>query len=96
MVKKMIEEKQEYGWQFLFMGANMDAVTEAQKIGIRASHAVTYKNDSEGVRLNYQAAHRVMACLIERFRCFKISFKFGTGRYSPDDIIQSRVDVLFV
>ncbi len=63
MVKKMIEEKQEYGWQFLFMGANMDAVTEAQKIGIRASHAVTYKNDSEGVRLNYQAAHRVMACL---------------------------------
>ena len=63
MVKKMIEQKQGEGWQFIFMGANIDAVTEAEKIGIRKSHAVTYKNDREGVRLNYQVAGQVMSCI---------------------------------
>ncbi len=55
-VKKMIEAHQEEGWQFIFMGANMDAVEEAGRIGIRRSHAVTYCNDSEGVAMNYEAA----------------------------------------
>lgn len=67
MVKKMIGQKQEYGWQFLFMGANMDAVTEAEKIGIRPNHAVKYKNDAKGVRLNYQVANQVMSCMRRDF-----------------------------
>ena len=61
MVKKMIEKQQEKGWQFLFLGANIDAVSEAEKIGIKKSHAATYKNDSKGVQLNYEVVGRVMA-----------------------------------
>lgn len=54
MVKKMIEKNQEKGWQFLFLGANIDAVEEASKLGINKSHAIKYKNDSKGVKLNYE------------------------------------------
>lgn len=60
LVKKMIEKQQEKGWQFLFLGANIDAVSEAEKIGIKKSHAATYKNDSKGVQLNYEVLGRVM------------------------------------
>ena len=68
-IKKMIEKKQtKKNWQFMFLGANMDAVSEAGRIGIRANRAVTYANDSVGVRTNYAAvggtisAMRAMPC----------------------------------
>ena len=68
-IKKMIEKKQtKKNWQFMFLGANMDAVSEAGRIGIRANRAVTYANDSIGVRTNYAAvggtisAMRAMPC----------------------------------
>ena len=61
MVKNLIEKQQEKGWQFLFLGANIDAATEAEKIGIKRSHAATYRNDSKGVQLNYEVAGRVMS-----------------------------------
>ena len=63
MVKKMIEQNQEKGWQFLFLGANIDAVGEAEKLGIRRTHAVKYRNDSKGVQLNYQATGQILSCL---------------------------------
>lgn len=63
MVKKMIEASQEKGWQFLFLGANIDAAAEAERIGIRRTHAASYKKDSKGVKLNFEAAGRVMACM---------------------------------
>ncbi len=63
MVKRMIEQCQEKGWQFLFLGANIDAVEEAEKIGIRRTHAASYKNDSKGVQLNYQAAGSILTCM---------------------------------
>ena len=63
MVKQMIERNQEKGWQFLFFGANIDAVEEAEKIGIRKSHAASYRNDGRGVQLNYQAAGNILSCM---------------------------------
>lgn len=63
MVKQMIEKNQEKGWQFIFLGANMDAINEAEKIGIRRTHAASYKNDSRGVQLNYQIAGEMLACM---------------------------------
>ncbi len=63
MVKKMIEKSQENGWQFLFLGANIDAVEEAEKLGIRKTHAASYKNDPKGVRLNYEVAGKVLSCV---------------------------------
>ena len=59
-IKKMIEAKKEMGWEFLFLGANIDAVGEAAKMGISRNRAVTYENDSEGVALNFQAVGSVL------------------------------------
>ena len=54
-VKQLITHEQEkYGWEFLFLGANMDAVETAEQLGIQADRAVQYKSDPEGTRLNYQ------------------------------------------
>ena len=55
-VKKMIEEKKEKnGWEFLFLGANIDAVETAKHFGIGADRAVRYHNDSRGQELNFCA-----------------------------------------
>ena len=54
-VKAMIEQKKEEGWEFLFLGANIDAVGEAAKIGISADRSVTYVADGEGTRLQHKA-----------------------------------------
>ena len=66
-VKKMVErQKEKYGWEFLFLGANMDAIKAAGHIGIHADKAVTYQNDAVGTALNYSvmeaAIHHVRSC----------------------------------
>jgi len=54
-VKRMIErQKEKYGWEFIFLGANIDAVSAAARIGIDRSRAATYRSDSEGTRTNYR------------------------------------------
>ena len=54
-VKKMIEkQKERYGWEFLFLGANIDAVETAWHFGIGADRAVNYHSDSRGTKLNYE------------------------------------------
>ena len=54
-VKKMIEcQKEKYGWEFLFIGANIDAVETAARYGIGADRAVNYNSDSKGTQLNYE------------------------------------------
>ena len=54
-VRAMIQRKKEqYGWEFLFLGANIDAVQTAGRFGIGADRAVNYHADSQGTRLNYQ------------------------------------------
>jgi len=52
-VRAMIEKEKTYGWEFLFLGANIDAIGAASRIGIHADRAVNYHADSEGTRLNY-------------------------------------------
>ncbi len=59
-VKTLIEERKAAGWEFLFLGANIDAGKEAEKIGIARNRSVTYKNDPKGVALNYEAVGRVV------------------------------------
>ena len=61
-VRKMVEhEKEKYHWEFLFLGANMDAVRTAGRFGIRQNRAVTYENDREGTRLNYEMMSRAVS-----------------------------------
>lgn len=53
-IKAMIQrQKEKYGWEFLFLGANIDAVETAGRLGIGSDRAVNYHNDSAGTRLNY-------------------------------------------
>lgn len=53
-VKQMIErQKDKYGWEFLFLGANIDAVETASRFGIGADRAANYHNDARGQELNY-------------------------------------------
>jgi len=61
-VKEMIQrQKEKYGWDFPFLGANIDAVETAGHLGIAPSRAVNYHCDSDGTRLNYEVVGRAVA-----------------------------------
>ncbi len=55
-VKKMIKrQKEKYGWEFLFIGANIDAVETASRYGIDKDRAVNYNADAAGTRVVYES-----------------------------------------
>ena len=63
-VKEMIRcQKEKYGWEFLFLGANIDAVETAGHLGIDADRAVNYHCDSAGTRLNYEVVARAVSAV---------------------------------
>ena len=65
-IRRMIErEKNKFGWEFLFLGANIDAIATASQFGIDADRAVNYHADSRGTALNYEAVSRA----ITHIRC---------------------------
>lgn len=63
-VRGMIEhQQQKYSWQFVFLGANMDAVSEARNLGISAKYAADFTPSHSGVRKMYSMAlHDVVMC----------------------------------
>ncbi|MGN0678848.1 MAG: hypothetical protein ACI4JS_04215 [Oscillospiraceae bacterium] len=63
-VRAMIErQKERYGWEFLFLGANIDAVAEAARFGIDKSRAANYRCDSEGTALNFEVLSESISCM---------------------------------
>ena len=61
-VKHMVErQKKKFGWEFLFLGANIDAVAEARRFGIEADRAVNYECDSVGTEVNYRALSKAVS-----------------------------------
>lgn len=63
-VRRMIEhQKSKYGWEFIFLGANIDAVDTAERFGIGQDRAVNYNADSEGTLLNYEVISETVSCL---------------------------------
>ncbi|MBQ7922986.1 MAG: VWA domain-containing protein [Clostridia bacterium] len=60
-VRDMIEEQKKHGWEFLFLGANIDAAAEAKRFGIDASHAANYHCDEVGTAVNYEAVSDAIA-----------------------------------
>lgn len=61
-VKKMVErQKEKYGWEFLFLGANIDAIAEAGRFGIKADRAVNYQCDKEGTAVNFRALGKAVS-----------------------------------
>lgn len=64
-IRQKIEARKEYGWEFLFLGANIDAGKEAEKMGISRNRSVTYENDSKGIELNFKAVGRAISKAVE-------------------------------
>ena len=60
-VKKMIErQKEKYGWEFLFIGANIDAVETAARYGISRDRSVNYNADGEGTHILYESVAKAV------------------------------------
>jgi len=65
-IKQKIErQKEKYGWEFIFLGANIDAVETARHIGIDKKRAVSYHSDHEGTQLNYEVISEAVCCMRE-------------------------------
>ena len=63
-VKEMIErQKEKYGWEFLFLGANIDAAKEAARFGISAERAANYHADHQGTGLVYEAVNAAVCAV---------------------------------
>lgn len=67
-IKAMIEEEKKQGWEFVFLGANIDAVETAGRFGISADRAVDYVPDSAGTELNFQ----MMSEAVTAFRANRV------------------------
>ena len=66
-IKKLVKKQQEkYGWEFIFLGANIDAIGEAGKLGIASNRAVRYECDGAGTMLNFN-------CMSESISLFRAS-----------------------
>ncbi len=65
-IRKMVEKKQEKKqWEFLFLGANMDAISAAADIGIKANRATNFVCDAVGTAVNYSALSKA----VSKIRC---------------------------
>lgn len=65
-VRNLIEQqKRTYGWEFLFLGANIDAITTANRFGIKKDRAANYHADSDGTQLNYDVLSETISSLRE-------------------------------
>ena len=67
-------QKEKYGWEFLFLGANIDAAAEAKRFGISADRAVNYKCDQEGTALNYEVISEAV-CSVRASRPLRADWK---------------------
>ncbi len=62
MIKNMVElQKKKYGWEFLFLGANIDAAMTASQMGIDGSMAANFHADSQGMRTNFRAINSAVS-----------------------------------
>ena len=84
-IKAMVElQKAEFCWEFIFLGANIDAVETAERFGVNADRAVNYHPDSEGLKASYDA----VTCAVSEMRMKKnISSKW---RKDADNDFKSR------
>ena len=62
-IKSMVEkQKKKYNWEFIFLGANIDAIDVANRFGIARNRIQNFHNDSEGIALNYEVLNEAMMC----------------------------------
>ena len=88
-VKKMVErQKEKYHWEFIFLGANIDAVNVANQFGVDKSRAVRFECDGAGTALNYQVMSKMVSCA----RACKSSAEMNVAFYSDEMLAEIRDD----
>ena len=81
-MKSRIEtQEKQFNWQFIYMGANQDAIAEAQSYGISAGKSLTYAFSSEGIGESYNSTGRLVACM----RSCASSLEMKSVDYSAED-----------
>ena len=60
---QILRQQDKYGWEFIFLGANIDAIAEAGRFGIRADRAANYHADSEGTEINFNVMSEAISQL---------------------------------
>ena len=84
-VKQMVErQKQKYGWEFIFLGANIDAIETARTFGIDESRAANFVNDEAGIGVMYEA----QSCLMSDIRNNRVNRR--EWKKTVDDDYQKR------
>ncbi len=82
-VKKMVEKKKKkHHWEFIFLGANIDAIEVAGRFGVAANRAVRYECDSAGTALNFD----VMSKMVSRARACDCAEDMGEC-FDAEDIL---------
>lgn len=80
-VKQMVErQKNKYGWEFLFLGANIDAIGVANRFGISEDRAVNYECDSRGTEVNFNA----LSAVVSRVRSAKAGSRANLDHWKDD------------
>ena len=84
-VKRLIERQREKGWEFIFIGANIDVAREAERLGIDRDCAVGYVHDEVGTNVMYRAA----SCAARMVRCSE-PLEAGVWRRELDEDVRRR------
>lgn len=83
-IKRMIEhQKEKYNWEFLFLGANIDAVEVAGNMGISRDRAANYNCDGVGTALNYQVLDAAVT-RVRKSKASDMSETFAGGAWKAD------------
>ena len=86
-IKRMIEHRRERGWEFLFIGANIDAAAEAEQLGIDRERAADYLADEQGTEVLYSA----MASAVASVRSVPAGGPLGSAwRKGLDEDVRAR------
>ncbi|MGX8773519.1 MAG: vWA domain-containing protein [Bacillota bacterium] len=92
-IKRLIETEQEkYGWDFLFLGANIDVAAESERLGIRRDRAVRYMHDDVGTGMAYRSISRAVSSKrinkdIDESWCEEVKADYA-ARGEDDDIFR--------
>ena len=86
-VKQMIErQKEKYGWEFIFLGANIDAIETAKSFGISEERAANFVNDGDGIEVMYRA----QCCLMSDLRRNRVNERSWKSNVEADYMRRGR------
>ncbi len=84
-IEKMVKKQQKkYGWEFIFIGANIDAYAEAQKFGIRRDRAVNYVHDSRGTGIVYEGVSKAVCSVMMAGSALEAEKSLGAGAWQEE------------